>query len=174
MGDYAVIGHYKFMDDAIRCIRAVREKGYTLKELEVFSNCPIHELEDELYIGQKKSAVRKFVLFGGLLGCTLAFLMTCWMSLDYPIRVSAKPFVSIPAFVIIGFECTILIGTLFNVLGVLSLAKLPKLFRNHAFRPNFTDGTFGVTLRVDKDSTGAIEELFKSTGAQQVEVQYVR
>lgn len=170
--DYLVIGHFKFVDDTQKAIRRLREAGE--EQVELFSPFPNHDLEDEMYYGKKRSPVRRITLIGGLTGLTLAFLMTCWMSIDYPVRVSAKPLISIPAFVVIGFECTILIGSISNLLAMFHFSRIPNLFRNPGFRPNFTDGTFGLTVRVAKDKTDEIKQMFERGGASQVEVQYVR
>ena len=100
--------------------------------------------------------------------------MTCWMSIDYPVRVSAKPLISIPAFVVIGFECTILLGSIFNMLGMFHFSRIPNFFRFPGHRPNFSSGTFGLTVRAPKDKTEALKEMFEKGGAELVEVQYVR
>lgn len=105
---------------------------------------------------------------------SLAFLMTIWMSLDYPVRVSAKPLVSIPAFIVIGFECTILLGAIFTLLGMFHFSKIPWLFGMPGHRPNFTEGTFGVTARISKEQADAVSQLMKGCGAEKVEVQYAR
>lgn len=170
--DYLVVGHFKFMDDTIKAIRKLRELGQ--EQVELFSPFPYHDLEDEMYYGKKRSPVRTVTMIGGITGLLLAFLMTIWMSIDYPVRVSAKPLISIPAFIVIGFECTILIGAISNLLAMFHFSRIPSLFRSPGFRPTFTDDTFGLTVRVPKEKTEELKQLFEKTGAQQVEVQYVR
>ncbi len=171
---YLVVGHFKFVDATIAAIRKLRDLGHTLKTMELFTPFPNHDLENEMYKGQKKSPVRKCVLIGAITGCLGAFLMTCWMSIDYPVRVSAKPLISIPAFVVIGFECTILFGSLFNILSMFHFSRIPNFFRFPGHRPNFTSGTFGLTVKVPQEQTEQIKELFEKNGADKVEVQYVR
>lgn len=174
---YLVVGHFKFVDCTISAIRKLKDLGHTLKTMELFTPFPNHDLEDEMYKGLKKSPVRKLVLLGGLFGCLGAFLMTCWMSIDYPVKVSAKPLISIPAFVVIGFECTILFGNLFNILSMFHFSRIPNFFSQTSFpghRPNFTNGTFGLTVKVPQEQTEQIKELFEKNGADKVEVQYVR
>ena len=172
MSDYLVVGHFKFIDDTRNAIRKLRDIGE--KDVELFAPFPNHDLEDEMYFGQKRSPVRRVTLAGALTGLTFAFLMTIWMSIDYPVRVGAKPLVSIPAFIIIGFECTILFGSLANLIGMFHFSRIPNLFRAPGHRPQFTDGSFGLTVRVPKDKTDQISQVFKSGGAEEVEVQYVR
>ncbi len=170
--EYIVIGHFKYVDDTKSAIVALRESG--VSNLQLFSPVPNHELEDELYKGRKPSGVRLFVLFGALFGCLGAFLMTTWMSIDWPLRTSAKPAISIPAFVVIAFECTVLIGCIMNLLGMFHHARLPAILGFPAFRPNFTSGTFGLVARVEKERSDQVAEKLKSLGAQKIETQYVR
>lgn len=171
--DYVVIGHFKHVDACRDTIAKLREMGKQ-DQTELFTPFPNHDLEDEMYVGKPRSPVRRLTLTGGITGCLLAFLMTCWMSIDYPVRVSAKPLISIPAFVVIGFECTILIGSLFNMASMLHFSRIPNLFRFPAYRPQFSDGTLGLTVRVEKGETDSLKSMFEKNGAQKVEVQYVR
>ena len=61
------------------------------------------------------SPVRLFTLIGGLTGCTAGFAMTIWMSYDWPVLVGGKAIASIPPYVVIAFELTILLGALSTV-----------------------------------------------------------
>ncbi len=171
-GDHIVIGHFKHIDATRSAIRKLRELGK--EQVELFTPFPNHDLEDEMYFQKPRSPVRRLTMTGGILVCLAAFLMTSWMSLDYPVRVSAKPLVSIPAFVVIAFECTILIGALFNTAAMLHFCRLPNLFRFVAYRPQFSEGTFGLTVRVAKEEADSMKEIFEKGGAEKVEVQYAR
>ncbi|MBP9837511.1 MAG: DUF3341 domain-containing protein [Proteobacteria bacterium] len=172
--DYVVVSHFKHVDTTIKAIRALREAGYSFDDTELFTAFPNHELEDEMYKGRKRSPVRAVVLCGALLGCFGAFLMTCWMSIDYPVKVSAKPLISIPSFVVIAFECTILIGSISNLLSMFHFSRIPNFFRFPAFRPNFTNDTFGLTVRVPEEKTETVKSLMEKCGPEKVEIQYVR
>lgn len=171
--EYIVVGHFRFLDDTLQAIGKLRDAGFSEK-LEVFSPFPCHDLDDEIYLGKKRSPVRRFTLLGGLTGCLGAFLMTSWMSMDWPLRTSAKSILSYPAFVVIAFECTILLAGIFTLLSMFHFSKIPNLFSKPGFRPEFSNGTFGVTVRVEKNHTQEFEEKLKKWGAEKVEVQYVR
>lgn len=173
---YLVVGHFKDSHSAVKAVKKLREAGY--KDVRGYSPFPDHDFEDELYKGKRRSPVRMFTLLGGLTGCLGAFLMTSWMSIDYPIRTSAKPLISIPAFVVVAFECTILLGAIFTLLSMGHFSKVPNLFTifggEPGFKPNFTSGTFGVVVDSSKDSCDSIEGVMANSGAQLVEVDYVR
>ena len=169
-----VIGHFgtlKSVKDAIEKLQNQERDDF-----ELFSPCPNHELEDLIYTNRKKkrSPVRKFTLLGGLTGCLGAFLMTSWMSLDYPIRTSAKPVLSFPSFVVIAFECTVLLGAIFTLASMFGFARIPNPFGKVGYRPNFSSGTFGLTIRASEDDSKSFKKDFEDSGAEKVEIEYVR
>ena len=112
-------------------------------------------------------------LTGALTGCTAAFLMTSWMSIDYPVRVSAKPYLSFPAFIIPGFEWTVLFGGLFNLAAIFIFCKMPGFRYRPGYRPQFSEGTYGLVVK-SKDSGEELQKELKTLGARKVEVEYSR
>lgn len=173
MSDCLVVGHFTYSHDAQNAIVKLRSSQPD-DAVEYFAPFPDHHLEDAQYKGRKRSPVRRCTLVGGLTGCLGAFLFTCWMSIDYPLRVSAKPLVSIPAFVVIAFECTILLGAICTLLGMLFFSKIPNLRFVPGYAPGFSEGTFGVAVRSTADKTDSLKQELLASGAEHVEVQYVR
>jgi hypothetical protein len=171
--NYLVIGEFANAENARAAISELKDRGHD-KDLRYFSPFPEHHLEDALYQGRKRSPVRRFTLLGAVTGCLGAFLMCSWMSIDYPLRVSAKPLVSIPAFVIIGFECTILIGSIVTLLAMFFFSGIPSIFQSAGFRPEFTEGTFGVVVKVPKEKSESLKSDMESWGAGKVEIEYRR
>jgi len=171
--NHIVIGHFSKPELATAALSELKGAGHD-QNVRYFSPIPEHHMEDALYEGRKRSPVRRCTFFGGLTGCLAAFLFTSWMSIDYPIRVSAKPLVSIPAFIVIAFECTILLGAISTLLGMFHFSRLPNIFSTSGFKPNFTEGTFGVVVQLPKDETDKCKSDMKSWGADKVEVEYTR
>lgn len=169
--EYVVVGRFHNVDDTANALRLVRgdEHDYYL-----YTPFPNHELEDVAFEGKRRSPVRRWTLIGGTTGCLGAFLMTIWMSMDYPLRTSAKTIISIPAFAIIAFECTILLGALFTLVGMLHHSRIPNLFGSPGYRGTFTKDEFGVAVRAAKDEAEKLKAQFEECGAAHVEVQYVR
>ena len=170
--DYVVVAHYQYLDDTIKAIAMLKERGH--KSFKYFSPFPCHELEEETYRDRPRSPVRFFTLLGATIGCLGAFLMTTWMSVDYPIRVSAKPLISIPAFVVIAFECTILIGAIVTLISMFHFSRIPNLGFWPDYRPEFSEGTFGLAVRVPESSAKEIQQALGALGARKVEGEYVR
>lgn len=158
-----LLASFEHIDAATDAIRALRARGY--RNLTVYSSHPNHELEEALE--QKVSPVRLFTLIGGITGLTAATSMQVWMNLDWPLIVGGKPVVAIPAFVVIMFELTVLVGALFTLFGVAGLsAVLGK--RGIAYDERFSDDRIGVFVPVKPQQAGAIERMLVEAGAVEV------
>ncbi len=158
-----LIASFLHVDAAVDAIRALRAKGY--RNLVVYSPAPNHEIEEALDHGV--SPVRLFTLIGGLTGCTAGFAMTIWMSYDWPLVVGGKPIASIPPYVVIGFELTILMGALSTVAAVALFSVLLGK-RGVAYDPRFSDDMIGVFVPTAPEQIGPIEHLLRSAGAEEV------
>jgi hypothetical protein len=83
------------------------------------------------------------------------------------VLVGGKAFASVPAFVPIGFELTVLIGALSSVMGVvLLIARLRK--PGAMFDPRFTDDRIGIFVPAESDQVTTVERLFREAGAVEV------
>lgn len=161
----AVVGVFEFMDDITKAVASVKEANF---EFKVYSPFASHEIEDAAMPG--KSPVRFFTAVGGLTGLTFGFSLAILTALDYPLRVSAKDIISVPGFVVIGYECTILFGALCTLLGIFSLCKLPNLFRTPGYDPRFSDNKFGLVVGCSADQVKDVESSLRRFGAEDVEV----
>jgi hypothetical protein len=158
-----VLGSFAHVDAAADAIRALRAKGH--RDLVVYSAAPNHEIEEALDHGV--SPVRLFTLIGGLTGCAAGFGMTIWMSYDWPVLVGGKPIASIPPYVVIGFELTILLGALSTVTAVALLSVLQGK-RGMAYDPRFSDDQIGIFVPAGPDQVSPTEQLLKAAGAVEV------
>ena len=102
-----ILGIYTYVDVLVDAIKKLRAEGF--ENLRVFSPVPNHEIEDALDTGKEPSKVKYFTFCGAILGALVGVCFTVLTSLDWPIVTSAKPIVSIPPYMIIIFECMILI-----------------------------------------------------------------
>lgn len=159
-----VLGIYSYVDSVLDAIHKLKREGF--KDMKVFSPAPNHEIEHAIDLPE--SPIRFFTLFGGLFGATCGFAFTILTSLDYPIAVSAKPIVSIPPYMVIVFELTILFGALSTFLGLI----INSLLRNRApvtlYDERFTDDKFGVMVVCPRENMSKVEEILNSTGAEEV------
>ncbi len=160
----AVLGVFQELDGAIEAIDTLRGKG--LKDLTVFAPLPQHDLEHSLHLPQ--SPVRIYTLVGGLTGTATGFAFGTWTSLDWPLITGGKPIISLPPFVIIAFELTILFGALSTVLGLFITARLPRRKAELLYDPSFSAGSFGVLVAAPADRTAEARQVLESCGASEV------
>jgi hypothetical protein len=158
-----VLASFTHVDAAADAIRALRARGH--RNLVVYSAAPNHEIEEAL--DHSVSPVRLFTLIGGLTGCAAGFGMTLWMSYDWPILVGGKPIGSIPPYVVIAFELTILLGALSTVAAV-ALFSVVMGKRGVAYDPRFSDDRIGVFVPAGSDQAAALEQMLRSAGAEEV------
>jgi hypothetical protein len=158
-----LLASFMHVDAATDAIRALRAKGF--RNLVVYTAAPNHEIEEAL--DHSVSPVRLFTLIGGLTGCAAGFGMTLWMSYDWPVVVGGKPILSVPPYVVIAFELTILLGALSTVAAVALFSVLMGK-RGIAYDPRYSDDQIGVFVPTTADQIRAIEQLLRSAGAVEV------
>ncbi|MCC6509112.1 MAG: DUF3341 domain-containing protein [Pirellulaceae bacterium] len=132
------MAEYSDENDLLDACRKVRDSGYT--RTDAFAPFPIHGIDEAL--GIKPTILPWITLCCGLTGLTGALLMEYWMNaVSYPYIISGKPFFSLPAFIPVMFECTILFSAFSTVIGMVLLNGLPK-FSNPVFtNPRFDRAT---------------------------------
>ena len=162
----SVVGIFAHVDGTVRAVRALRERGLT--DFTVYTPVPVEEIEEAVEHGRPVSPVRLFTLVGGLTGALTGFGLTIWSSLKWNLVVGGKPVVSIPPFVIIAFELTILLGGLCTLLGLLVLGRLPRLRPSATYDPRFSVDRFGVAVRCPADKAEVARQCLKEAGAQEV------
>ena len=159
-----VVGVFATLDGALLAVRELKAHGYA--NLQVYSPVPNHELEGVL--AKKESPVRVFTLVGALTGTTLGFAYAISTSLDWELITGGKPIVSLPPYVVIGFETTILLGALVTVLGMFLNARLPKLGKTPGYDPRFSNDRFGIVACGGPAQLAAAEDILRAAGADEV------
>jgi hypothetical protein len=165
-GNKAVVGVFEYMDDTLAAIEAAKSADY---EFQVYSPVPNHHLDHAAKPG--RSPVRRLSLTGGLTGLTFGFTLAIMCSLDYPMRVSAKDVVSIPGFVVVGYECTILFTALFTLFAIGFFGKVPHMFRRPGYDPRFSYDRFGVVVNCQSGDVERLSSKFKELGAEEIKVE---
>jgi hypothetical protein len=160
-----VLGVFAFLDATLDAIKKLRAGGFT--DFTVYSPIPRHEIEGAL--GQSVSPVRAFTLIGGIAGCAIGAWLTLWMSYDWPVVVGGKPVGSIPPYVIIMFEMTILFGALSTILGILFNALFAaRRAGTIQYDARFSNDRFGIFVPGGSDKAARIESLLRESGADEV------
>jgi len=160
---------YKHLDCLVNGVQALKDAGYR-PNMQVITPFPRHEVEELMYEGEP-SPVRWFTLLGGAFGGTLAFTMTALMSANWPmIMPGGKPLVSVPPFIVITFEGTILWASMFTFVGMLLLTKLPaRDLPKEVEDPRFSNDHFGIVLEnLDEAGAAKAKSILHHSGAIEV------
>ena len=144
--------------------RAILDGG--LGDVVAYSPVPDHAIDQALHVGV--SPVRLFVLIGGLLGCATGFLFPIYTVLDWPLITGGKPLISIPPFVVIAFELTILFGALGGMASFLWLAGLPRVTGQPAPDDRFTNDMNGISVTCLPEDADAVRATLERHGANEV------
>ena len=164
MATQPILGIFAFQDAAIDAIHHLKEKG--LRDMIVYAPYPSHELEHA--IEPVQSPVRVFTLVGALTGTATGFALATWTSMDWPLVTGGKPIISLPPFVIIAFELTILFGALSTVLGLFVATRLPHRGVDVMYDPSFSSGQFGIRVDAPAERAGEARQILSAAGAASV------
>jgi hypothetical protein len=158
---------------AAATLRAARPDA-AIADVSVYAPAFDHGIDAAL--GAGKSPVRVYTLIGGLIGCVLGFAFPIYTVLEWPLITGGKAIVSIPPFVVIAFELTILVGALMTVVGFLLSSGLPRLRGRGAstaatsalYDKRFSDDRWGVLVTCAADRAAAVRAQLEGGGAEEV------
>jgi len=133
-GVYGMTAEFDTPEALMDAAEAARLAGY--RKMDAYSPFPIHGLSEA--IGFRSVAVPYIVFFGGLIGTFTGFTLEWYTQvIDYPLNVGGKPFDSLPAFIPVSYEMTILFASLSAVFGMFALNKLPQPYHSIFNAQNF-------------------------------------
>lgn len=158
------VGLFHGPESALAAARALKGAGFA--SLELISPIPIAGVEEVL--GERKSVIKHFTFFGGLIGGISGFLLAAGTAVVYLHPTGGRPIITMPPFLVIAYEMTILFGILFTVLGFLISARLPAI-RERVYMPEAAVDKFAVTVTCEDDERlKRAEAILRDAGAEQV------
>lgn len=136
---YGVMAEFDSPKELVAASRAAREAGFT--RMDAYSPFPIHEIDEAL--GIRRSILPWLILAGGVIGGSGGFGLLYWTHvIDYPLNVGGRPYMAIPMFIPITFECIVLGAALTAVVGMIILNGLPQ-----PYHPVFNAPRFALASR---------------------------
>ncbi len=169
-----VVGVFRHVDAVVEAVRRAREQGWTA--LRVYQPVPSHTILAEV-APPEKSPVRFFALWGGVAGTVLGFALASFVGIKMHtyqgLLVGGKPPVSVPAYIIIAFELTVLLGALATLAGFILFSKLPRGENVAGYGPEFSEDRFGVFIPCDANQAEPVMALLREAGAEQVRFEEV-
>lgn len=164
-----VVGN--FYDEAVLfpAVKKVRKAGYKIHD--VFTPFPIHGLDKEM--GLRDTSLHTAGFIYGITGTTTAVTFITWaLTVDWPLNIGGKPFFSLPAWIPITFELTVLFAAVGMVLTFCYLCQLAPFVKKDHFNPRSTDDTFVMALEcTDKTNEAEAIAFLQSVGAKDVSVE---
>ena len=133
-----------------------------------FSPFPVHGLEEAA--GIKRSWIPYATFAGGLFGFLLGLLFTWWTSAEsWPLIVGGKPLWSLPAFIPVIFELTILFAALASLAAWLFACGLPRKTAPPPLDPALTSHKFAVFIPLKPgESLDDVKEAILSLNPQEI------
>ena len=108
----------------VKAVKELKSKGY--KNFSAITPFPVHGLEEKMDI--KRSWIPWVTFLFGLTGCSFGLWFTWFTSaVSWPLNIGGKPMWSLPAFIPVIFELTILFAALSTVGALLYACGLPRL-----------------------------------------------
>jgi hypothetical protein len=179
---YGLLAEFETPGDLMAAAEKVRDAGY--RWWDCHTPFPVHGLDGAM--GIKRTILPVLVFGAGATGTLAAFLLqtftnsvgwTIWAGVwvtGYPFLISGKPAMSLPAFIPVMFELTILFSALACVKLMFLFNGLPQLyhplFRSNRFRRASNDRFYLVIeARDPKFLPKKTEEFLKTLGPSAVE-----
>ncbi|MBL9121423.1 MAG: DUF3341 domain-containing protein [Phycisphaerae bacterium] len=179
---YGYIAEFETPGAVMAAAERVKAEGY--ERWDVCTPFPVHGMDKAM--GVKRTILPVVIFGGGMTGTIAATLLQIFTNstglhipipipiTGYPFLISGKPLMSIPAFIPVMFELTVLFAALTAVFGMFIMNGLPRLshplFGSDRFRRVTNDRFFVVIEARDaRFLPGKTEAFLKSLNPLSVE-----
>ena len=157
--DFALLAMFSDPARAAHAVAELRKRG--AKDLRVSMPAAFPEILEAL--GRPPTILGRFTLSAAAMGTVGGFALCIATSLAWPLVTGGKPIVSMPPYVIVAFELSVLIGAVVNLLALTVLAWRGRRQRAIPVDLPFSVDRIGVFVRDIE-----FEELLRQQGALEV------
>lgn len=156
-------------DDEQILLEAVKEATEDhLDIMDVYSPFPVHGLDPLLGLAESRLHIVGFIF--GCIGALTAFLGMSWMfTKDWPLIIGGKPYWSVPAFIPITFELTVLFASIGMVVVFYAVNGLSPRSQTEVLHPRITDDKFAIAFDTSlstNEEISRLETFFERSGAE--------
>ncbi|MBW2367732.1 MAG: DUF3341 domain-containing protein [Deltaproteobacteria bacterium] len=116
-----IMGVFQDETQAAHTVKAMADAPWRIESV----HSPIPSTRLAKAAGTQTSKVGYFTLVGGIIGFISGFTLAAFTASRWELIVSGKPVMAWIPFVIVGFEFTILVAVLGNVIGLMTQARIP-------------------------------------------------
>lgn len=161
-----------FEDEAVLfpAVKKVRKSGYKIHD--IFTPFSIHGLDKAM--GLRDTSLHTAGFIYGITGTATAVGFITWaLTYDWPIVFGGKPFFSLPAWIPITFELTVLFAAVGMTLTFCYLCQLAPFVKKDHFNLRSSDDKFVMALEItNKTNETEVITFLQSLGAKDVKVQF--
>jgi molybdopterin-containing oxidoreductase family membrane subunit len=161
-----IVAVYSSPSELLGALRIV--KSSKLGPIETYTPFRLKGVEQQL--GRGPSPVRYWTLTGALLGLAGGFALAIGTALVNSIVVGGKSPASILPYCVIAFEGTILIGTIFNLIGVLAYSRLGRAKLPPSYEKLSKQDRFSLFLGCRREKMVEARRLLVSTAPEEIHV----
>lgn len=162
---------YGLYDDEEILLKAVKQaKDEHLEIMDVFTPFPVHGLDHVLGLSESRLHITGFVY--GAIGALTSFLFMTWVfTRDWPIIFGGKPYWSVPAFIPITFEVTVLFAAVGMVVTFYTICGMAPGVWPKTLDDRITDDKFCIAFDATEAEASYVDKLrtfLSGTGASEV------
>jgi len=165
-GKPSVLAVFSNAGRLLEAARVACDAGF--QQMETFSPVKLEKLP--ALLRHQKSPVRLITLIGALSGLAGGFWLAAGTANVNNLIVGGKPPISFIPFCVIGFEGTILLGSLANLLGLVVLARLYRRKTVPYYDPRFSRDKFGLLVGCEPGELDRLRKLLEPTDAEEIHV----
>jgi len=161
----AVMGAFAYEDDFLGAAEKLKSSGFD--NISLLSPLPLEEAQEVLGLG--KSRVRHFSLAGGIIGALSGFAMAVGTALVFILPTGGRAIITIPPYLIITYEMTILFGVLFTLLGFHFVSGLPA-WRDKPYMISANIDRFVIVVEgATEEQMTRAEAIIRDAGADEIQ-----
>jgi len=160
----AILGTFAFEEDFLAAARNLKASGFD--DISLLSPVPLEEAQEVVGLG--KSPVRRYSLAGAIFGAIAGFALAAGTALVFILPTGGRAVITLPPFLIITYEMTILFGVLFTLLGFHIVSGLPA-WTDRPYLPSAAIDKFVVVVeRADGEQAARAESIIRDAGAEDI------
>ena len=160
----AILGTFAYEEDFLAAAKNLTASGFD--NISLLSPVPLEEAQEVL--GLDKSPVRHFSLAGAIIGAISGFAMAAGTALVFILPTGGRAIITIPPFLIITYEMTILFGVLFTLLGFHFVSGLPA-WRDKPYLSSAGVDKFVVVVEgVAAEQVARADAIIRDAGAEEI------
>lgn len=162
MSDY-LHGIFKDVDSARTAHQKLLAAGVTS---ELISPYPLQETHPD----NGRSPVRKFSLTGAILGFLAGITLTIYSATSYILPTGGRAVISVPPFLLVSYELTILFAVIGTLIGFLYCSGLPAWHERPHHEAAGVDELV-VSAEIADDQEASVRKVLQENGADRIEKQ---